>query len=113
MDILKYPQPKYDDANTIYKDLITKLTTASNALNASNGSYGSADLVFGGDASKWKKFANTLRLRMAINLDDIDHAYASAQALAAVADGVITSNTDMLILLMLRHNQILTHCMLT
>ena len=94
LDILKYPQPKYDDANTIYKDLITKLTTASNALNASNGSYGSADLVFGGDASKWKKFANTLRLRMAINLDDIDHAYASAQALAAVADGVITSNTD-------------------
>ena len=94
LDIIAFPQPKYDDANTIYKDLIAKLTTASKALNTSGGSYDSADLVFGGDAAKWIKFANSLRFRMAINLDDIDHTYASAQALAAVSDGVITSNSD-------------------
>lgn len=94
LDIIKYPQPKYDDAQTIYKDLISKLTTASSSLDTSAESFGSADLVFGGDAAKWKKFANTLRLRMAINMDDVDHAYATTQTLAAIASGIITSSAD-------------------
>lgn len=94
LDILGNPQPKYDDAQTIYKDLIAKLTTASHGLDQSSDSYGDADLVYGGDTAKWAKFANTLRLRMAINMDDVDHAYASTQALAALADGVIINNAD-------------------
>lgn len=94
LDILAHPLPKYDDAQTIYKDLIAKLTTASHALDASEGSFGDADLVFGGDAAKWAKFANTLRLRMAINMDDVDHTYASTEVLAALADGVILSSSD-------------------
>lgn len=94
LDVEANPLPKYDDAETIYKDLIAKLTAASATLDSGYESFGSADLVHGGDVSKWKLFANSLRLKLAINLDDVDHAYASAQALAAVADGVITSNSD-------------------
>ena len=94
LDILAYPQPKYDDAKTIYVDLIAKLTAASHALNQTNGSFGSADLVYQGNTAKWAKFANTLRLRMAINMADVDASYASTQALAAIADGVIMSNAD-------------------
>jgi hypothetical protein len=41
-----------------------------------------------------EKFANTLRLRMAINMDDVDHTYATTQALAAISDGIISSSTD-------------------
>ena len=94
LDILNNPLPKYDDAQTIYRDLISKLTTASNALDASEGSFGDADLIYGGDAAKWAKFANSLRLRMAINMHDVDATYSSTQALAAIADGVITSSAD-------------------
>ncbi len=94
LDIIKYPQPKYDDAQTIYKDLIAKLTTASKALDVSNGSFGDADIVYGGNTANWAKFANSLRLRMAINMDDVDHAYATTAALAAVADGVITQSSE-------------------
>jgi hypothetical protein len=94
LDIIKFPLPKYDDAQTIYKDLIAKLTVASHSLDTSNGSFGDADLVFGGNTAKWKKFANTLRLRMAINMDDVDHGYASTEALAAIADGIITTSAD-------------------
>ncbi len=94
LDIVNHPLPKYDDAKTIYKDLISKLTVASHTLNTSTGSFDTADLIYGGDTAKWKLFANSLRLQMAINLDDIDHTYASAQVLAAVSDGVITSNSD-------------------
>jgi len=63
-------------------------------MDTSLGSFGSADLIYGGDVAKWKKFANSLRLKIAINMDDVDHAYASAQAIAAVTSGVLTSNSD-------------------
>ena len=94
LDILGHPQPVYDDAKTIYVDLIAKLTTAAHALDQTNGSFGNADLVFQGNTAKWAKFANTLRLRMAINMADVDASYASTQVLAALADGVIMSNAD-------------------
>lgn len=94
LDIIGHPLPKYDDAQTIYRDLIAKLTIASKSLNQSVGSFGDADLVFGGNTAKWAKFSNTLRLRMAINMDDVDHAYASTQVLAALADGVILNSSD-------------------
>ncbi|MFV5698790.1 SusD/RagB family nutrient-binding outer membrane lipoprotein [Flavobacterium sp. ZT3R17] len=94
LDIEGHPLPKYDDAQTIYKDLISKLTTASAALDASAASFGSADLIYGGNVAKWKKFANSLRLRLAVNMYDVDAAYATTQINAAVSGGLIASNTD-------------------
>lgn len=94
LDIVAFPQPKYDDAQTIYKDLIVKLTAASHALDTDAGSFGDADLIYHGDAASWARFANSLRLRMAINMDDVDHAYATTEAAAAVADGLITSSAQ-------------------
>ncbi|RED19667.1 SusD-like starch-binding protein associating with outer membrane [Flavobacterium cutihirudinis] len=94
LDIIAYPQPKYDDAKTIYLDLIAKLTAASHALNKNEGSFDDADLIYHGSTAKWAKFANSLRFRMAINLHDTDPTYASAQALAAFGDGIFTSSAD-------------------
>ena len=94
LDISEFPQPKYDDAQTIYKDLIVVLTAASHKLDKSADSYGGADLIFGGNTAKWAKFANSVRFRMAINMDDVDHAYASTEALAAQADGLISESAD-------------------
>lgn len=94
LDIENYPTPKYDDGETIYKDLISKLTVAVNTFDTAQGSFGNADLIYKGDVAKWKKFANSLRLRLAINLDDIDHTYATTEAMAAVTSGVISSNSE-------------------
>jgi len=94
LDITGHPLPKYDDAQTIYRDLLSKLNTASDALDADVDSFGDADLVYGGNAGAWAKFANSLRLRMAINMHDVDPAYASTEALAAITDGVFTSSDD-------------------
>lgn len=98
LDIENHPNPKYDDAKTIYKDLISKLTTSVTSMNLSLGSFGSADIISGGDVAKWKKFANSLRLKLALNLDDIDHTYATAQVISAVTSGVISNSTDNTIL---------------
>ena len=94
LDIASYPNPKYDDAQTIYKDLISRLTSAVGTMDTSYDSFGAADLIHNGDVSKWKSLANSLRLKLAINMDDLDHTYATNQALAALTDGVITSATD-------------------
>ncbi|MFV5694841.1 SusD/RagB family nutrient-binding outer membrane lipoprotein [Flavobacterium sp. LB3P122] len=94
LDIEAHPLPKYDDAQTIYKDLIARLTAAQAKLNTSESSFGTADLIYSGNTAKWKKFANTLRLRLAINMSDVDATYSSAQATAAINAGLMSSNSD-------------------
>lgn len=87
--------PKYDDGLTIYKDLLVRLTAAINAMDTSKGSFSSADeKIYSGDVASWKKFANTLKLRMGIILADADNATAKAAVESAVASGVFTSNAD-------------------
>lgn len=94
LDIENHPNPKYDDAETIYRDLLSKLTASVNSLVIGSDSFEDADLIYGGDVAKWKMFANSLRLKLAINLDDVDHTYATAEALAAVTSGVISSSSS-------------------
>ncbi|MCV6630279.1 MAG: SusD/RagB family nutrient-binding outer membrane lipoprotein [Flavobacteriaceae bacterium] len=86
--------PKYDDGLTVYRDLISKLTTTLAALDTSKGSFGDADRMYKGDTEKWKKFGGSLLLRMGIMLSDVDAALAKSTAEAAVASGVIESNAD-------------------
>ncbi len=74
--------PKYDDALTVYKDLLTRSKAAANGLNAGSinevvvGSFGDNDLFYSGDVSMWIKFANSLQIKMAITLADADNATA-------------------------------------
>jgi len=89
-----FPNPKYDDAATIYADLLTRLETISNGLDETDMSFGGADIFYGGDVAAWKKFANSLRLKIAINLADVDAAKAQSNVEAAVSAGVFTSAAD-------------------
>ena len=83
--------PKYDDGLTVYKDLINRLTAASNNIDVSKGIIGNK---LGLDASGWKKFANSLKLRMGIMLSDVDAATSQSAVQTAVTAGVFTSNAD-------------------
>lgn len=60
--------PKYDKAQDIYTDLGKQLTAAVALIAANPGaaSPGASDVMFGGDMSSWKQYANSLRLRLAI-----------------------------------------------
>lgn len=68
--------PDYGAGEDIYTDLFTRLNAAINGLDVSAGSYGSADFYYGGDVSKWIKFGNTLKIRMAVTIADYDDATA-------------------------------------
>ncbi len=79
--------PVYDDGMTIYKDLLTRVKAAADGLNAGAESFGGDDLMMGGDVAMWKKFANTLIVKMAINLSDADAATAKSYIEGAYAGG--------------------------
>jgi hypothetical protein len=89
--------PVYDDGETIYVDLISKLNSAITTLEAgvSSASFGNGDNIYQGSVSQWVKLANSLKLRMGLVLAD----KASTSALAkttveAAASKVFTSNSD-------------------
>ncbi len=88
------PYPKYDDAKTIWTDLLLRLDTCIAGLNEDAASLGAADQVYNGNMTAWKKFAATLKLKMALMLADTDFETASAKALEAVNTGIFSSNAD-------------------
>ena len=55
--------PKFDTQQDIYAGLIQELKDANGLLNASKELIQS-DILFNGDVMKWKKFANSLRMRL-------------------------------------------------
>ncbi|MBA4056037.1 MAG: SusD/RagB family nutrient-binding outer membrane lipoprotein [Marivirga sp.] len=58
--------PEYDTQEVIYADLLTKLKTANEKLVVGGPVVsGGADILYAGNILKWKKFANSLRLRLA------------------------------------------------
>jgi hypothetical protein len=86
--------PKYDDAATVYADLFTRLDAAIAALNTSSDSFGGEELLFDGDVAKFKTFANSLKLRMAMRMADVDSEGSKAKVIAAVAAGVYDANFE-------------------
>jgi hypothetical protein len=82
----------YDTQQSIYTDLFKELKEA--AAQFDGGAPVKGDLMYGGDVSKWKKFANSLRLLMALRISKVDAAKGTAEANDAVTSGVFTSNAD-------------------
>ncbi len=85
--------PKYDDAATVYADLFTRLDAALGALDAGNGSWGSEDLLFGGDVDSWKTFGNALKLRMGMRMADVP-SFNSKSVVEAAASNVYGANLE-------------------
>ncbi|MDJ1479815.1 SusD/RagB family nutrient-binding outer membrane lipoprotein [Cytophagaceae bacterium YF14B1] len=87
--------PKYDDAATIYADLLTRLDEALTSLDTDSESFGSADLIYGGNVSKWIKFGNSLKLRLAMTVADVESFSSTVKtAVESAAPNVFTSNDD-------------------
>jgi hypothetical protein len=86
----------YDSQEKMYDDFFIKLTEAETALQAHKGEtpYGDFDRLYFGDVSKWIKFANTLRLRLALRISKVTPDKAKAEAEAAVSAGIMTDISD-------------------
>jgi hypothetical protein len=86
--------PVYDTQESIYKDFFKELKEAAAELDAGKESYGGADLMYQGDIAKWKKFANSLRLRLALRVRYADAALATANMSDLQESDLILSGTD-------------------
>jgi len=95
--------PKYDNAATIYRDFIVQLDGAIADINTAAAAadalaVGSEDIVFSGDMTKWKQFANSLKLRVLLRESQTNDAalntYVATQmaTLQNAPDGFITTD---------------------
>jgi hypothetical protein len=86
----------YDKQEDIYMDLFKELaeSTADLQANIDQPAYGDADLIFHGDNTKWLKFANTLRLRLAMRISKVKPDMAKTEAEAAFAGGPMVDLDD-------------------
>jgi hypothetical protein len=84
----------YDPQDQIYDDFFKRLAAAVAVLKTKTTEkpYGDFDIMYAGDVNKWLKFANTLRLRLALRISKVDPARAKTEAEAAVADGTLTDS---------------------
>ncbi len=92
-------QVPFDDEPTAWKamfdDLDKVIVTLKNAAASGvSEDLAEVDQIYRGDCSKWLKFANTLKLRMAIRISSADAELAKTKAEEAVADGVMTSVSE-------------------
>ncbi len=90
----KTPFPPYDDARTVEYDLLKRLDTCIAGLNTAYGSFGTADQLYKGDVASWKRFAATLKLKLALLIADTDLATAAGKVKEAVAAGLFRTNAD-------------------
>ncbi len=62
--------PKYDKQEAIYKDLVKELK-AANAQLQPGGAKVQGDIIYDGDVAKWRKFANSLRMLIALRTSKV------------------------------------------
>ncbi|MBE7174051.1 MAG: SusD/RagB family nutrient-binding outer membrane lipoprotein [Williamsia sp.] len=84
----------YDDAATIYDSLLLRLDAQISAFDSAGGNFASGEKIYNGDVTKWRKLANSLKLRMGIRMADANPEKARTVIESAIAGGVITSEED-------------------
>jgi hypothetical protein len=90
--------PAYDAQEAIYTGLLADLKKANEQLATSSTNL-SGDILFGGGASsiiKWRKLANSLRLRLLMRISKKKNVNADMQAIVSdpLNNPIFTSNAD-------------------
>lgn len=91
-------QPNYDTQPVVYAGLLADLK-AANAKLMEGGAI-SGDVLNGGSAMLWRKYANSLRLRIAIRMSNVDAAGARTVFNEILGDAttypILSSNADLI-----------------
>ncbi|PHS54756.1 MAG: SusD/RagB family nutrient-binding outer membrane lipoprotein [Lutibacter sp.] len=87
-------KPKYDAQSAIYADMLKELEESAAALDSGTSEWGGSDIIFSGDQGKWKRYANSMMLRLGLRLIKVDPSGAQNWAAKAISGGVMTSNAD-------------------
>lgn len=87
--------PRYDTQEEIYSDFFVELKAAASQLSSA-GDRLTGDIIFGGDINKWKKLANSLRMRYAMRISNVapDKARIEFEDALNSDGGIMTSAGD-------------------
>lgn len=88
--------PAYEKQKAVYEKALAELEDAASKISTSNldDGFSTADFSFNGDISKWKKFAYSVMLRMAMRVSNVDAQMANTWVTKAIAGGVMETNDD-------------------
>ncbi|WP_025142393.1 SusD/RagB family nutrient-binding outer membrane lipoprotein [Pedobacter jeongneungensis] len=97
--IKQFVTPVYDKQKDVYYGILNDLKSAQAALDPA-GKVIAGDVIYGNNIASWKKFANALRLRIALRIADKDPAKAKQVIDEVQAEGgaYISSNSESAIL---------------
>lgn len=86
--------PKYDTQEFIYKDMIKRLTASIAVLKTADPSkgYPNSDPIFNNDLDKWVRFANSVRLRLAMRLRYVDNALSKQTVAQCLSEPLMEDN---------------------
>ncbi len=84
--------PIYDKQEVIYEGLLAKLKMANNSINMSETIGG--DLLYNGNMLKWKKFANSLRLRLLMRISNVKNVSAAISEIITSSQYPIFESND-------------------
>ena len=85
--------PAYDSQEVIYKGILATLENAASTFSSSAPSFTSGEIIYNGDVSHWIKLTNSLMLRYAMRIADVDPVTASKYVTLA-SSNLITSNAE-------------------
>lgn len=85
--------PAYDDAQTIYGEILTRLNSALGLINPGMEGFEEGDLLYEGEMENWVKFGNSLKLKLGMVIADVNPGEAQTLVEAA-APNVFTSLED-------------------
>ena len=91
--------PKYDKQEDIYNAFFLELEDAVNKIDPTKDKV-TGDLIYAGDVTKWQQLANSLRLRFAMRISNVNPTKAQTEfenALAANGGGITDASSDALI----------------
>lgn len=87
--------PKYDDQQTVYNGILADLKKANEILGTSAEAV-SGDLLYGGSTDKWKRLANSLRVRYLMRMSAKTNVAAELQGIVGnpASTPIFTGNGD-------------------
>ena len=79
---------------SLHQHKIVQLDKAIASITIGDRSYGAADLYFGGDLTKWKKYANSLKLQIGLRIKNANPTLAQKVITEAMTSPLISSNAE-------------------
>lgn len=87
--------PSYDEGSIVYTEVFSLLDDAiANILLSTSKTPGGDDLIYGGNMSKWRKLAKTIKLKLYNQVRNVQNVSAEVNALITEGDMLASGEDD-------------------